>query len=157
MNDTGMPDHVEEPPDSDGHPAMDWDAQPLGRMPDVALAKLLGVSPGRVGDERQKRRIPVATTCRVRIAVAVTYGGDYWASGFPRKPDETQETHDLELLACAAHPDIDGPFERVSFIEVDVPLPKRNRDPAEGAPTSPIEAHVSDVVDIGDWHGPSES
>lgn len=41
-------------------PGIDWDAQPLGEVPDKDLALLLNVQPQTVGTARRKRDIPSA-------------------------------------------------------------------------------------------------
>ena len=41
-----------------GPQTTDWDKQPLGQVPDVLLAKKLGVDPGLVGIARRHRNIP---------------------------------------------------------------------------------------------------
>lgn len=45
---------------------IDWDAQPLGRVPDVDLARQLGVSANSVGGARRRRGIPPFGTPRPR-------------------------------------------------------------------------------------------
>jgi len=51
---------------SGNKPVVDWDSQPLGEVPDTAIAESLGVSCTTVGLTRKKRGIPVFRRRRLR-------------------------------------------------------------------------------------------
>lgn len=56
--------------------SIDWDAQPLGQVPDVELAVQLGVSNNRVARERKKRGIAKARIRRFYSAAGRQRGSD---------------------------------------------------------------------------------
>lgn len=71
---------------------IDWDKEPLGKMPDAFLAGLLGVTEGAVGHARRKRNIkPYAL------------GDDY--SKYPAPKKVTRRIKDWRRVPLGRYPD----------------------------------------------------
>lgn len=60
-------------------------------------------------------------TVRVRVAIATDVHGRWSAAGW-QLSDEPRDDNELSMMAAEG---LDSPFERITFIEADVPLPEQ--------------------------------